>query len=166
MREQDSKFLQMIGVLARQKVDFIVVGGFAAILEGVPIVTADLDVIINRDPGNIPRLLSALEELHAHYLDPAGRYIVPDAYKLESMRMHLLKTDLGRLDLLTKICGDTTYSDLADETHVQELEGFMVRSLKLEMIIAAKEYANRPKDRDVLPRLRGFLESIKASSSD
>lgn len=71
-------------------------------------------------------------------------------------------TELGRLDVLTKIGEDITYSDLDDKTHEQELSGYLVRSLDLETLIEAKEFANRPKDRDVLPRLRRFLDSMKA----
>ncbi len=41
--------------LSRHDVDFIVIGGVAAILEGVPITTLDLDIVYDRAPENLER---------------------------------------------------------------------------------------------------------------
>ena len=51
----------------------VLVGGFAAILEGAPVPTLDLDVVVQPTPEDRERLLDALEELHARYLDPLRR---------------------------------------------------------------------------------------------
>jgi hypothetical protein len=71
-------------------VDFFVVGGVAAQLEGAPILTLDLDVLYDKTAENLDRLLAALQELKARYRDPAGRHIEPDRSKLETMRLHRL----------------------------------------------------------------------------
>ena len=42
------RFLDLLRVLDRHKVDFIVVGGVAAILEGAPVATFDLDIMHSR----------------------------------------------------------------------------------------------------------------------
>src|SRR5438034_979301 len=46
--------------LAEAQVEFIVVGGMSAVLQGVPIVTIDLDVCYRRTPDNIARLADVL----------------------------------------------------------------------------------------------------------
>ncbi len=51
--------------------------------------TLDLDIVYERTSENIGRLAEALRELNAVYHDPAGRKIVPDASKLETIRLHL-----------------------------------------------------------------------------
>ncbi len=60
-------FLEILKVLTRRRVDFIIVGGVSAVLHGAPVTTFDLDVVHARDPENVTRLLSALEELEAVY---------------------------------------------------------------------------------------------------
>lgn len=152
-----SKTIEALRVLARHEVDFIVVGGAAAILEGAPIATLDLDIMPRPTQEGRERLLAALREMNARYLDPAGRLIVPDADKLATLRIHHLVTDFGPLDVLEKIGSGLTYSDLTNETNSYELEGTPVRVLKLAMIIRSKEEANRDKDRAVLPILKRTL---------
>lgn len=151
-------FIEMLEVLTRHRVDFIVVGGIAAILEGVPISTLDLDIVHPRALANNQRLLAALRELNARYKDPAGRLLLPDSSRLETLKTHLLLTDLGPLDVLTKVGKDLTYSDLLDRTNGHEIESFQVRALDLRMIIETKEYANRPKDQIALIYLREALK--------
>jgi len=80
------RFLGLLRVLLRHGVDFFVVGGVAAQLAGAPILTLDLDVLYDKSPENLGRLLAALREIKARYRDPAGRHIEPDLEKLARMR--------------------------------------------------------------------------------
>src|SRR5436309_12938149 len=158
------RFAEIVEVLSRHRVELILVGGVAAILEGAPVSTLDLDVVVQPTPEDRQRLLDALEELHARYLDPAGRHVVPDAGKLETLRIHRLVTDFGPLDILDSIGDGLTYKDLTGETSPYELGGMTVRVLNLATIIRSKEAANRDKDRAVLPILRRTLQLKKAES--
>ena len=147
------KFLGLLRALLRHRVDFLVVGGVAAQLEGAPILTFDLDVLYSKAPENLDRLLAALRELKARYRDPAGRHIEPDLGKLETMRTHLLLTDLGALDVLGAIGNGSTYQDLLDRTIAYELGEMRIRVLELAAVIESKKQANRDKDRAALPIL-------------
>jgi len=152
------KFLGLLRALLGHGVDFFVVGGVAAQLEGAPILTLDLDILFEKSPENLGRLLSALRELNARYRDPAGRHIEPDMDKLETHRMHLLLTDLGALDVLGSIGNGLTYQDLAGRTITYELGQSHVQVLELAAVIETKTHANRDKDRAVLPVLLRTLE--------
>ncbi len=46
----------------RHQVEYLVIGGIAAVLYGVPRATFDLDVLIKASPDNAQRLLDALTE--------------------------------------------------------------------------------------------------------
>jgi hypothetical protein len=151
------RFDEILRVLCRYEVDFILVGGIAAILQGSPLTTEDVDIVYLSSDENRSRLLGALDELEARYLDPAGRHIVPDASKLESMRMHLLRTRCGRLDVLRTVGAELGYDDLLGNTAQLAVEELQVRVLDLATIIESKEHANRPKDRYQLPFLRQLL---------
>lgn len=151
------KFLGLLRALLGHGVDFLVVGGVAAQLEGAPILTFDLDVLYRKTPENLDRLLTTLRVLKARYRDPAGRHIEPDRAKLETLRMHLLLTELGPLDVLGSIGNGLTYEDLVDRTILYELGEMTVRVLELAAVIETKVQANRDKDRAVLPVLRQTL---------
>jgi hypothetical protein len=145
-------------------VEFCIVGGVAAQLEGAPIVTFDLDVLYDRTSENVGRLLAALRELKARYRDPAGRQIEVDAEKLQTFRVNLLLTELGPLDVLGAIGDGLTYRDLVGRTILYELGEARVRVLELAAIIETKEQADRDKDRAVLPVLRQTLAMKRQGS--
>lgn len=151
------KFDEILKVLVDHGVEFILVGGVAAVLEGVPLSTLDVDVVFLRRAENLPPLLDALRALDARYADPAGRHIVPDADKLATLRMHRLVTSLGALDVMETIGHGLAYADLIGDTQVMEVAGVNVRVLGLETIILSKEQANRDKDRATLHILRRTL---------
>ena len=50
--ESPNRFLEQLRVLIRHRVDFIVVGGVAAVFEGAPIVTLGLDIVYDPAPEN------------------------------------------------------------------------------------------------------------------
>src|SRR3954452_13887433 len=132
------KFLGILRVLLRHGVDFFVVGGVAAQLEGAPILTFDLDVLYDKNPENLARLLAALRDLKARYRDPAGRHIEPDTEKLATLRLHLLLTELGALDVLGSIGNGLTYQDLVDRTILYQLGESQVHVLELAAVIETK----------------------------
>ena len=69
------EFAAILRELVRHKVDFIVVGGVAAVLDGAPINTFDLDIVHSRSPENLSRLRQALDSLDAVYRTHAGRQL-------------------------------------------------------------------------------------------
>jgi hypothetical protein len=91
--------------LWKYKVDFIVVGGVCAVLQGAPVTTFDLDLVHARTPENLARLLPALRELDAHYRGRQGQLLRPDLSHLSSPGHQLLMTRFGPLDLLGTIRG-------------------------------------------------------------
>ena len=90
----------------------MIVGGVAALLEGAPTTTLDLDVVFRVNDDNIERLDAVLIELDAHYRDPAGRTISPTPDRLRSHRVNLLETRLGLLDVMHAVGAGWRYEDL------------------------------------------------------
>ena len=63
-------FAEILRLLARSEVEFIVVGMTAGVLQGAPATTLDVDVVLRtafRSPENVARLLAALRQLGAVY---------------------------------------------------------------------------------------------------
>ncbi len=118
MKKTKPDFLAILKVLGAHDVDFIVVGGVAAVLQGAPIATFDLDLVHSREPANIGRLMEALQELGAYYRGQGPRRIEPSASHLASPGHQLLLTAHGPLDLLGTIGKGRGYDALlgvADE---------------------------------------------------
>jgi predicted nucleotidyltransferase len=153
------RFLEILKVLTRRRVDFIIVGGVSAVLHGAPVTTFDLDVVHARDRENVSRLLSALEELEAVYRVQPERQLRPGEEHLAGPGHQLLLTKFGPLDVLGMIGKSRTWKDLLASARTMEIEpGMVVRVLDLETLIAVKEELGSQKDTAVLPILRQALK--------
>jgi hypothetical protein len=153
--------VEICSVLAEEGVDFVVLGGFAAIIHGAPLPTEDIDVIPSREGGNSERLARALKRLGAKIRtggEPVETNI--DAAFIQSMpRMLNLTTRYGDIDLVFTPSGAlTSYEQWrARSRRAQLREGLIVAVADLDDIIASKVAANRPKDQRSLP----YLESLR-----
>jgi hypothetical protein len=152
------RFLELLRALDRHSIDHVVVGGVAAILEGAPMTTLDLDVVVRVDDDNLARLSALLTELEARYRDPAGRLILPTLDRLRTTRVNLLETKLGPLDVMHFVGADWGYEDVLARAHPREIEELKVRVLDLAGVIETKEAAGREKDKAMLPLLRRTLD--------
>ena len=158
----DGRFRATIRALTEGHVDFILVGGFAAVLNGAPINTFDVDVVHSREPTNISRLLPVLESLDAIYrIQPARRLKPTESYVASPGHQNLI-TRYGPLDLLGTIGRNLAYKDLLAHSVEMDIgEGVRIRVLDLETLIAIKEELSGEKDRAILPILRRTLQEKK-----
>ena len=148
-------FRSIARVLLQNRVDFIIVGGVSAVLQGAPITTFDLDVVHATDTENVKNLISALSELDAVYRAQPERRLRPKASHLQSPGHQLLLTRFGPLDLLGSIGTGLAYQDLLSESKIVNL-GVDVSAhvLKLDKLISLKEELSGEKDVAVLAILR------------
>jgi predicted nucleotidyltransferase len=161
-----TRFAELLAELIERGVDFVLVGGAAAVLAGAGIATEDLDIVPDLAEENLERLAAALAALDAVYADPAGREIRPDSGKLRSFRLSLLRTRLGRLDVLREIGDGLDYMALVGRSVEYDLGAVRVRAADLATLIAAKEAANRDKDRAQLPVLRETLRLARLKDGE
>jgi hypothetical protein len=145
----------LLGVLLDAGVEFIVVGGLSATLNGVPVNTFDVDVVHRRTPENVDRLLPVLESLDAIYRIQPERRLRPVRSALLSTGHQNLLTRYGPLDLLGEIGNRLGYEELVPRSvEILIAENVRVRILNLETLIEVKEKLNGEKDRAMLPILR------------
>jgi hypothetical protein len=167
MPPDESNFETILAVLAKHKVDFIVVGGLCAVLHGAPVQTYDLDIVQARDPANLERLEQALRELGAYYREHLHRRLVPEAARMTTPGHHLLNTSAGPVDVLGSIAGQRDYDTLLPHTVEVVLDDTTwIRILDLETLILTKQETGRDKDKLVLPILRRTLEEINRTSEN
>lgn len=96
--------------LAGAGIEFVLVGGYAAMLHGSSLLTRDLDVCAALTPETIEQLREVYRDAH-----PWHRLTVPRLSFLDKPRAGVdvnnlcLSTDLGALDLLGSITGVGDY---------------------------------------------------------
>ena len=152
-------FTRLLVDLVSAKIDFIVVGGIAASLQGAPIHTLDLDIVHARGDENVERLARILEKHQSYYREHPDHKPPPDVKLLKGTGHHLLDTDSGPVDLLGAIGNEESYSELLSETLEIAIEpGAKVRVLTLEKLIALKRLLGREKDRGMLEVLQCTLD--------
>src|SRR5262245_28957525 len=116
---------RLLPALSDAGVEFIVVGGVAAIVHGSARLTVDLDVIYRRDPANIARLAVALQPFSPYLRGaPPGLPFRWDAETIQRGLNFTLVTSAGPLDVLGEIAGGGTYEALIP--HSRKLSVFGV----------------------------------------
>ena len=131
-------------------VDYMLLGRGAAILQGFPDTTQDVDAFVRRDPVNGARALAAVVDLG----------FAPDAREREEILAGKdfvqLRCGPFDLDLIHAPDGFDSYDDALRFRRV--VDGFPVMSL--EGIILSKRAAGRARDREALPRLVAYAEYL------
>lgn len=156
------QYRNLLQTLNDHRVDYIVVGGVGAVLQGASISTLDLDVVYSLGAGNLQRLVSALEELDAVYRAQPERRLLPKFAHLAAGGHNLLITRFGPLDVLGRVGNGRMYQDLEPNSTPTDLgSGLVVPILDLKTLIAIKEEVGGEKDLAVLPILRRALEESR-----
>jgi predicted nucleotidyltransferase len=158
---QPSGLTTLLTALAASGVEFVLVGGLAAVAQGAPITTFDVDIVHERTPNNIDRLLAFLARFNARYRGrPGSDPLPPSRTALEGPGHSLFMTDLGPLDVLGAIEDGLSFEDLIRDSVSIDLDGHAVRVLSLPAIVRIKRRSNHPKDQQALPVLEEALRQL------
>ncbi len=145
--EEEIAFLQE---LARQKVEFMIVGLSAAALQGAPVVTQDVDLWF-KDLEH-PGIKKALKKVGGTFVQPAG--LNPPMFAGEAVKL---------FDIVTHMHGLESFKEEKKHSLTVKLGTIKIAVISLEQIIKSKEFLKRQKDKLVLPVLKDALTVIKNS---
>jgi predicted nucleotidyltransferase len=152
----------VLAKLVEAQVEFVVVGGVSAVLQGVPITTVDLDVCYRRTPENIARLASVVAAFNARLRDfPAELPFTLDARAIQLGSNFTLEIGDESLDLLGTMSAIGGYEDIIDQAQDVLVNSMTVKALSLDQLITTKAAAGRPKDFATIPIIRATLEMKK-----
>jgi hypothetical protein len=138
---------EVVRLLGRHGVRYVLIGGLAAVTHGAPLVTQDVDICHAQDSDNLTRLAEAFREVHA--VLRGADLEIPfqlDATTLGKGDAFTFTTDIGWLDILAMPAGTSGFDDLARTADAFELFGHRVLVASVDDLIRMKRAAGRPKD--------------------
>jgi len=153
------KVSELVSSLIVNKVQFVIIGGQAAVLHGSAYITADIDFCYSRDKENLERVVSALKPFHP-YLRGAEKNLpfIFDSLTLKNGLNFTFSTDVGDIDLLGEVSGLGTYQGVLSYSEDMEIYGMQCKVLTLQGLIKAKKSSGRQKDLILLKELEALLE--------
>ena len=158
---------EMIKQLEEYAVEYVIVGGIAAVVHGDAGITVDLDLTPKISRPNFERLAKALRALEAEVRSDETTSIPFDCSveffeQLGPEGLVNLTTRYGDVDLALRPSGTGGYEDLIRHRRIaRTLNGYRMPVASLDDVIRSKEAAGRVKDLAALPRLRALLARQK-----
>ncbi len=145
------------------QIEFIVVGGLAAVAQGAPITTFDLDIVHRPTDENIARLIKFLKSVDAYQRRPDETIIPANKLNFQGLGHQLMVTSLGPLDVLSTIEKNMGYEELLPLTVEIEFSGKMLRVLDIESMIDLKKNATDPQEKY---RLQIYKETLQLKNKE
>jgi hypothetical protein len=166
-QQLDLDAVAIVSVLNRHRVDYVVIGAFAAIAQQAPIApTRDIDFTPEESIENLGRLSQALRELDARIrtgIDKGGLPFDHSGSSLRPADMWNLICRYGEFDIAFRPAGFVSgYNELIGRAHRVVVAGVEILVADLDDVIRSKELAGRPKDIRVLPALYRYQASRRS----
>lgn len=154
---------QLLKILLSHNLDFLIIGGFAAVVHGSSHVTKDLDITMLISQENIDKLRLALKDLEPrHRMNPTHKpSFLEEPKSLSGVDNIYLETTAGILDVVSLDKSLGTFDDLKSRALTVSLFGYDCQILSLDDLISIKEKMKRPKDLIVLEELKALKKLIE-----
>ena len=152
---------KIIKALADHDVDYVIVGGVAAVLYGSTYSTNDLDLCYSRDGSNLKALVSALAPFQPRLRGKNLPNNLPFHFDPETLKHGLnftLTTTAGDVDLIGEIKGVGQFKDLVKNAQKIKVFGVICHVISLDDLIQAKKAAGRGKDLIMVKELEAIAE--------
>ncbi len=147
------------------KLDYLIVGGLAVNLHGIPRMTYDIDIMIKLDRGNVSKLVNQLKEWGYRLKIPVKLDDLKDIKKLKkwikeknlkAINFYNDKFPIAGIDIV--IDSPVPYEDLKERAIYIELLGEKLPVISIEDLIYIKEKAGRKQDLADARHLKKLLQ--------
>ena len=145
---------ELIRRLIEAQVEFVLVGGFAAVSHGVLRSTRDVDICCRFSEANLMRIQKAFADLNPAHFPRTDLPLQLTPELCAQLKNLYLKTDLGRVDCLGEVLGIGDFDEVAKHSIELELPAGECRVMDIDALIRAKEAMNRDHDRITVKELK------------
>lgn len=139
-------FKEFLKLLEENKVEYLLVGGYAVSYYGYPRTTADIDIWVSMASENAERIVATLNA--SGFLSPN---LSPDLFTLDNSLVRM-GVEPFKIEIVTKIDG-VEFGKCFEKKNVVNLDGVTVSMISLADLKANKRASGRPKDLDDLENL-------------
>lgn len=140
MTPLNKDFLEFIALLEKERVEYLIVGGYAVAVHGFPRYTGDIDFFVAVDPDNAEKLLRVFDGFGFGNLGLCKSDFLQEDFVVEIGR------EPRKIQILTGIDGVNFNECLANRLYV-EIGGMSLPFIGKQDLIRNKRAAGRPKDR-------------------
>lgn len=148
---------ELLKILIHSPVDFVVIGGFAAVLHGCNQTTRDIDICILYSPDQIKLLKDTLRPFNPRYRTAENKLSFLESAEEPTQEDFHLVTDLGVLDVIRQVKGVGDYYSVLKNSEEIPLYNGKCRLISIDDLIKCKKSLGR--HRDLLTVME--LENIK-----
>ncbi len=149
-------------------VKYLIAGGIALNLHGVPRATFDLDIIISWEKDNVEKIEKALKDLNFKSIVPLELHELIDAKKRKEIarKKHMFALNfyneedpLEEIDILIRFY-DNNMDQLFERKKIVRIDDFEIYLISLDDLIKLKKKSRRHKDREDIKNLM-LVKQIK-----
>jgi len=145
---------ELLQELVKHEVNFLLIGGYAVIYYGYERTTGDMDIWLEPNNDNLPKLLSALKAFGIDDEDIAQLSKVD----LTITQLFFIGEKPRRIDFLTKVNG-IGFSEAMKQANYFEMEGVKVPIIHYHHLILTKMTTGRLKDQADIEELQRINKS-------
>ena len=144
-------FRDFIDALNKNEVEYLLVGGYAVILNGYRRTTGDMDIWINVTPENYRRLIKAFLNFGLPTVD------ITEENFLNNNEIEVFTYGLPPVSIdILKVVKGCIFEEAYKLSSLYEEKGLLIRFIHLNTLIQAKKAAGRFKDLDDIEKLSGL----------
>jgi hypothetical protein len=153
----------MVAKLTAGGVEFVVVGGYAAVAHGASLMTRDVDLCCRFSLANLRRLAQVLADVRPrHRLTPQKLPLEMTDACASTLKNLYLETDLCILDCLGEVAGVGDFDEVLRQSIEIDTPSGKCRLLSLEALIRAKQAMGRTQDELAVIQLQAIREKLAA----
>ena len=150
----------LLEVLLKSKIDFVLIGGYAGVVHGSSVVTQDIDVCAVLAPDNIQRLRACLKDYNpSHRMTQKKLSFLKYPEKLDGIKNLYIETDLGIVNVIGDVSGVGSFEEVKKDAIEITLYGYKCKVISIDDLIKCKETLKRPKDLIVVEELKSIKRS-------
>ncbi len=159
------EYEQLFESLWKEKVRFLICGGLAVNIYGIPRMTADIDLLLDFEKENLARFDQVLKKLSYLPVAPIPVSVLSDKVKrMELVRdKHMIaysffnsKSNYMSVDVL--LDPPATFESMWEKRETRKIDNYEVTLVSLQHLIEMKLFANRKQDQDDVLLLSKLIE--------